>query len=507
MKTMIRIVGIRISLLLASLSACLSGAIIAIVLCEEFQLSWDTIIPVVNIPLWIVLTLGALIALAGMQLVLYFRLRPLWDWIRQGATRPALETVPMQVGRDALNLPFYYSTAIWFVWWVVAIFLALLGGNTVGSFLTILGGLGLLAGFSSAVLGHFLVEWAWRKTVLQIFRTGDLTRTPAFCLSLRIRLFLMFLLSAIPLVLMVTLERSRPAEVLLGSGGLFLALLLTWIASTSVARPLDAIMPHLSSIEMGKFDDDVYIAVTSNDEIGVLSSNFNKMVESVRQRNSEVETIYHISQEISYSLELNATLQSILEEVRNIIPYDGAEICLYDKADNLLHVGAWASSAQVIIDTRGRTYKLGEGYTGWVGENRKSLLIPDVDTHHGHKPTIRQIAEGVFLNGYLGVPLVVKGNKMVGTLELVSTKKSVFNEHSQQILEIIAPQAAIAIDNAEQVMARERELKAQIERLKVEIDDVKRAQQVSDITETAYFKNLKEQAQKLRKAAQEGNEQ
>jgi HAMP domain-containing protein len=498
-----RIIGIQIRLMLASWAACLFGAVVTVVFCLGYQFDWTVPIPFLDIPLWLTSGLVAVFVLVGVRIILSLRLLPLWRWIRKGGIRTPLDVVPLRVQRDALNLPAYFAGYVWFMWLILAVFLALLGERTTRSFLEIVAGVGVLAGFSSSVLEYFLVEWIWRSSLPQVFHLEDLTRIPAFRLRLRARMLFLFALSIIPLFLSVLLVRSRTMDVLLGSGGILMVLLLTWLSSMAVARPLETITPQMVSFQKGKLDEDVHVEVTSNDEIGALATHFNKMVESVRLRNNEVETIYHISQEITESLELNATLQAILEEVRNIIPYDGAEICLYDKQDNLLHVGAWASSAQVIIDTRGRTYKLGEGYTGWVGENRKSLLIPDVDAHHGHKPTIRQIAEGVFLNGYLGVPLVVKGNKMVGTLELVSTKKSVFDEHSQQILEIIAPQAAIAIDNAEQVIARERELKAQIERLKIEIDDAKRAKQVADITETAYFRNLKEQAQKLRKAARE----
>ena len=51
---------------------------------------------------------------------------------------------------------------------------------------------------------------------------------------------------------------------------------------------------------------------------------------------------------------------------------------------------------------------------------------------------------------------------------------------------------------AEDVKRREAELEGQIEVLRIEIDQIKRAQQVEEITETVYFKDLKARAKDMR---------
>lgn len=65
------------------------------------------------------------------------------------------------------------------------------------------------------------------------------------------------------------------------------------------------------------------------------------------------------------------------------------------------------------------------------------------------------------------------------------------------IAESLAPQAAIAIQNAARVLERERALKEQIEKLRIEIDQVRRQKQVRAITETEYYRQLREQADLL----------
>lgn len=49
-----------------------------------------------------------------------------------------------------------------------------------------------------------------------------------------------------------------------------------------------------------------------------------------------------------------------------------------------------------------------------------------------------------------------------------------------------------------QVFAREQMLRQQVQELRVEIDEVKKARQVAEITETDYFRDLSAKAQKLR---------
>jgi two-component system cell cycle response regulator len=51
---------------------------------------------------------------------------------------------------------------------------------------------------------------------------------------------------------------------------------------------------------------------------------------------------------------------------------------------------------------------------------------------------------------------------------------------------------------AREVQAREQSLRQQVQELRVEIDEVKKARQVAEITETEYFRDLSARAQRLR---------
>ena len=52
---------------------------------------------------------------------------------------------------------------------------------------------------------------------------------------------------------------------------------------------------------------------------------------------------------------------------------------------------------------------------------------------------------------------------------------------------------------AAEVYGREQKLRSQIQELKIEIDEIKKAREVSEITESEYFQNLQKRAKELRK--------
>jgi GAF domain-containing protein len=216
---------------------------------------------------------------------------------------------------------------------------------------------------------------------------------------------------------------------------------------------------------------------------------------------TELEMAYEIGQDITASVEVDETLQAILDRVKDVIAYEAAEITLYDRREHALFVKAWRGK-KGFVDTRGKSYKIGVGLTGQIAKDRKSLLIGDAHTDAGQAPTGKTgiLTLSILVRSILGVPLIIR-DRLVGTLELVSSRAGAFTEHDQRLLETIAPQAALAIEKAQQVLEREQKLREEIKQLRIEIDQSKRQRQVSAITETQYFQQLARKAAELRKRA------
>jgi GAF domain-containing protein/HAMP domain-containing protein len=257
------------------------------------------------------------------------------------------------------------------------------------------------------------------------------------------------------------------------------------------------------ALELAGGDLGATIDLRTNDELGDLASAFNQMSEqlkvqydAVEQRNIELGMVYQIAQAITASSSNpTETLNTILDRVQQMIPFDEGEICLYVPEENALRVRGWKGQSGS-IDWRERRYPLGQGFTGGVGQSRRSFLSADITQEPSVKPVYGQVVENP-VRSYVGVPLVV-GDRLVGTMQLVSTRAGQFDQHSRQLLETIALQAAVAIETAQKVEAREAELQAQIAQLRIEVDEAKRARQVAEVTETEFFTQLQSQAKGLR---------
>ncbi len=277
-----------------------------------------------------------------------------------------------------------------------------------------------------------------------------------------------------------------------------IVLVISILLARDITRPISRLSDAAIAVESDQpFDPaDIEDVTSGRDEIAHLGRVFNAMVLALRRRVNELRTVYQIGQDITATLEVDETLQAILDRVRDVIAYDAAEITLFDPQEKALVVAAW-SGAEGFDDTKGERYPLGQGFTGFIGQSGQSLLVADIQAQADRRAIAEQIGEGVPVRSLLGVPLLIR-DRLVGTLELVSSRVGAFDENDQRLLETIAPQAAIAIEKAQQVRERERKLQNQIEQLRIEIDQAKRERQVKTITETEYFQELAVQAAKMR---------
>lgn len=296
-------------------------------------------------------------------------------------------------------------------------------------------------------------------------------------------------------------ETLQQVGIILACGSIAAVLLALLATIVTFNRPMRRLKRGAMTLATGEFG--YTIDLQSNDELGDLADTFNQMsgqlkahYDEVQQRNTELKMVYQIAQAITASSsDPDATFHTILERVDQMIPFEEGEICSYVPEEDALRVRGWRGQ-KGSVNWRERKYPLGQGFTGRVGQTRRSFLSPDITQEPGTRPIYDKVVENP-VRSYVGVPLLV-GDRLVGTMQLVSTQAGQFDEHARQLLETIALQAAVAIDTAQRVEAREHELEQQIAQLRIEVDEVKRARQVAEVTETDYFKQLQHQAKALR---------
>ncbi len=164
--------------------------------------------------------------------------------------------------------------------------------------------------------------------------------------------------------------------------------------------------------------------------------------EQIRLQLSRLDSLHSIDTEILSNSDLKAILDVVLAQVKKGLG-DAVRILLYNPALNSLEY-----FTQFGFSTDKPAYKflrLGKGLAGKIALERKANFIQDLSKE---KETLAEMpllpAEN--FHSYFGFPLLSQG-KLKGVLEIFYREPTASDEVQSKFLEMLAGQAAIAIDN------------------------------------------------------------
>ena len=182
---------------------------------------------------------------------------------------------------------------------------------------------------------------------------------------------------------------------------------------------------------------------------------------------AEARLLREISQTIGQAVDLDETLAVVLTAVRRLFPDSSSEICLYDSDHTLLRTRAVAGE-DGFVRAHAAAYGPDQGYTGWIAAHGEPLIVPDVAALATPQPLSQELAGGIALGAYIGLPLlrsapspgsppdgVVPG--VLGTLETAFARPQAFTATDVRLLGEVAAEAATAVTRAQTYRrARER---------------------------------------------------
>ncbi len=189
----------------------------------------------------------------------------------------------------------------------------------------------------------------------------------------------------------------------------------------------------------------------------LIGSRFSLAIEAARlhrgtlSQNRVLATLSQVAQEFSHILNLDELLSKISHLVRRQIPYDAFSILLLEKESQILkhYFG-------VRFDERiqWNNMPVGRGIVGAAAQDAQTVLVPDTNRDERYVAMVEGIRSEV------AVPLIVKG-EVIGVLDLECEHVNAFTREHVRLLALLAPQVAIAIENArlyEQVARNEARL-------------------------------------------------
>lgn len=156
----------------------------------------------------------------------------------------------------------------------------------------------------------------------------------------------------------------------------------------------------------------------------------------------QIDILRQISETISYSLDLEEILASIIAVVSGYIKSDSCFIYLVDKNNIVLKASQnphKAALGKIVM-------KVGEGLTGWVVQHKKEIVINEKAYEDKRFKFFNMLPEDKF-EAFVSLPIVFK-DIMVGVINVQHTKKKKYEKDRIEFLKIIAKQVGGAIENA-----------------------------------------------------------
>ncbi|MCL7926467.1 MAG: GAF domain-containing protein [marine benthic group bacterium] len=160
-----------------------------------------------------------------------------------------------------------------------------------------------------------------------------------------------------------------------------------------------------------------------------------------RRRASEQQALLDTLKDLSGELELSKVLHGVLERAVTLLQVAGGELATWDPVRQDLEIVASHNMGTNAVGTR---MALGEGAMGRVAETSEPLVIPRYQEWISRSEKYTQSV----VQTVMAVPLLI-GSRLVGVIAAVHSEPDrEFGEDDQRLLELFAPQAAIAIENA-----------------------------------------------------------
>jgi diguanylate cyclase (GGDEF)-like protein len=166
-----------------------------------------------------------------------------------------------------------------------------------------------------------------------------------------------------------------------------------------------------------------------------------KALEQAQRRAAASETLRKAGAAITETLETNETVNRILEQLKQVVPYDTASVQLLN--GNELEIIGGSGFAD-LKDMRGLRFPIpGNNPNTIVIESGKPYLLSETKDTYGEfkKPPHNHI------RSWLGVPLIFQ-ERIIGLLSIDVTTPNQFSQENAALAKTFADQVAVALENS-----------------------------------------------------------
>ena len=184
-----------------------------------------------------------------------------------------------------------------------------------------------------------------------------------------------------------------------------------------------------------------------------------------------IKALTDISQAITSEIYLEDLLKLIVMVTAKVTGVTICSLWLMDETVTPPQIRLKATQAIAPEYVKDRSLNLNEGVVGYVATHKRPLIIKNVLRNRRFKE--KEMARHLGLVSMVGVPLMLKDEKVIGVLNCFTAKPYDFSETEVNLLTAVANQAAVAILNTE-LMVKTRVIQEELETRKL----VERAKEI-----------------------------
>jgi GAF domain-containing protein/HAMP domain-containing protein len=241
---------------------------------------------------------------------------------------------------------------------------------------------------------------------------------------------------------------------------LLVAILAAILATRRITRPIGELAKTAEQISAGNLN--INARVEQQDEIGALARAFNSMTAQLRglienleqrvtartreveRRSVQLQLASDIARDAVTVRDVQELMDSAVNKIRDRFGYYHAGIFLVDERREYAVLRAATGEAGITLMLQEHKLKVGEvgivGYVTGTGQARIALDV-GVDAVYFKNPVLPET------RSELALPLKI-GERIIGALDVQSKDEAAFDKEDVRVLQTMADQLAVAIENA-----------------------------------------------------------
>jgi len=260
----------------------------------------------------------------------------------------------------------------------------------------------------------------------------------------------------------------RNTGVILVSLALAITMGILLFSRFSITGPIQKLRSAAERMAEGDYDQ--LADVTSQDEIGQLATAFNSMTiqlrrtlenlgertEDLERRSTQLQASTEVSQAATSILDVDQLIQRAVDLIRGRFDLYYVGLFLLDEAGEWAVLQAGTGEVGQLMRERGHRIRVGEGMVGWSIAHGQARVAEQAGAD-----AIRLATEELPGTRSEAALVLRSRGQVLGALTVQSDKKGAFDEETITILQTMADQVAVAIDNARLLAETETALEAE----------------------------------------------